>query len=343
MVEAALGLPAGARVVDVGTGSGAIALALKHERPDLEVFGTDIADARRRAGERRAAGPRRDVHRRATCWPGVEADAVVSNPPYVVEGEALMPEVARFEPPLALFAGRWARRASGGCGVAPFVARRARRGPGRRGRRARARARATPSSGSATWRASREWWSGGDDARALGACVAARRRGRVPGGHGLRARVRPGERRTRSRGSTSSRAARRTSRRRSCSSTWTWPAVGPRTRALMERLLPGGVTLLLPNPARPVPAGLRARSRRRSACACRSWRRSAGRSAVVARTSSGGPDARRLDDVPEAIRAGADLVIDGGELPGTPSTVSTCASTRRAAGRSCGWARSPRA
>ena len=36
---------------------------------------------------------------------------------------------------------------------------------------------------------------------------------------------------------------------------------------------------------------------------------------------SGGPDARRLDDVPEAIRAGADLVIDGGELPGTPSTV----------------------
>ena len=36
---------------------------------------------------------------------------------------------------------------------------------------------------------------------------------------------------------------------------------------------------------------------------------------------TGGPDARRLDQVPESIRSGADLVIDGGELAGTPSTV----------------------
>jgi len=36
---------------------------------------------------------------------------------------------------------------------------------------------------------------------------------------------------------------------------------------------------------------------------------------------AGGPDARTLDEVPESIRAGADLVLDGGELPGTPSTV----------------------
>ena len=36
---------------------------------------------------------------------------------------------------------------------------------------------------------------------------------------------------------------------------------------------------------------------------------------------AGGPDARRLEDVPEAIRRDADLVLDGGELPGTPSTV----------------------
>jgi L-threonylcarbamoyladenylate synthase len=36
---------------------------------------------------------------------------------------------------------------------------------------------------------------------------------------------------------------------------------------------------------------------------------------------TGGPDARTLDEVPAEIRAGADLVIDGGTLPGTPSTV----------------------
>jgi L-threonylcarbamoyladenylate synthase len=36
---------------------------------------------------------------------------------------------------------------------------------------------------------------------------------------------------------------------------------------------------------------------------------------------AGGPDARRLADVPSGIREGADLVLDGGELAGTPSTV----------------------
>jgi L-threonylcarbamoyladenylate synthase len=37
--------------------------------------------------------------------------------------------------------------------------------------------------------------------------------------------------------------------------------------------------------------------------------------------AAGGADPRRLADVPEAIRAGADLVLDAGELPGTPSTI----------------------
>src|SRR3954463_1857207 len=45
VVEGGLGLPAGTRVVDVGTGSGAIALALKDERPDLRVVATDSSAA----------------------------------------------------------------------------------------------------------------------------------------------------------------------------------------------------------------------------------------------------------------------------------------------------------
>ncbi len=45
--------------------------------------------------------------------------------------------------------------------------------------------------------------------------------------------------------------------------------------------------------------------------------------AVVATSANlhGGPEARTLDDVPAEIRAGAGAVVDGGELPGTPSTV----------------------
>ena len=101
--------------------------------------------------------------------------------------------------------------------------------------------------------------------------------------------------------------------------------LGPRTRSAVEALTPGGVTLLLPNPQRrfPLAAG------------------PAGEGAalgvripivpqlqtvplVVLQSSAnhaGGPDAKRLDEVPEDIRSKADLVLDAGPLPGTPSTV----------------------
>ena len=112
LVEAALALalPRGARVVDVGTGSGAVALALKDERPDLEVIATDVsADALdvARANARRLGLDVALLEGDLLSPVAGDVDAVVSNPPYVAEHErtSLPPEVARHEPELALFAG----------------------------------------------------------------------------------------------------------------------------------------------------------------------------------------------------------------------------------------------
>jgi release factor glutamine methyltransferase len=103
-------LPPGARVLDVGTGCGAVALALKDERPDLLVSGSDIsADALELA---RANGERLSLDvrwLRADLLAGVpdELDAVVANLPYVAESErvSLPPEILRHEPAGAVFAG----------------------------------------------------------------------------------------------------------------------------------------------------------------------------------------------------------------------------------------------
>jgi L-threonylcarbamoyladenylate synthase len=101
------------------------------------------------------------------------------------------------------------------------------------------------------------------------------------------------------------------------------PEIGGRTKQALERLLPGGVTLLLPNPRHRFPLacgpdpdtlGLRVPA----------VPLLAGVGVPVLQSSAnpaGGADARRLADIPAGIRDGADLVVDGGELPGTPSTV----------------------
>ena len=105
------------------------------------------------------------------------------------------------------------------------------------------------------------------------------------------------------------------------------PELPATTRGALERLLPGGLTLLVPNPARRFPLacadtpgvlGLRVPRLERELAPL------AGVSRPVLQSSanvSGGVEARRVEEVDETVRAGVDLILDGGELPGTPSTV----------------------
>ncbi len=106
--------------------------------------------------------------------------------------------------------------------------------------------------------------------------------------------------------------------------------LGPRTRAAMSALLPGPLTLLLADPDRRYPLalgptngdppllGLRVPALGGPLAPLTAVRVPALQSSA---NLSGRPDPRSLDDVPAELRAGADLVLDGGELPGTASTV----------------------
>lgn len=101
------------------------------------------------------------------------------------------------------------------------------------------------------------------------------------------------------------------------------PELGPRTRTALTRLLPGAVSVLLPNPAGRFPL------------ACGADPSTLGLRVPVipvlegvrwpalqsSANRAGGAEAMRLEDVPAVLRMAADLVIDGGELPGTASTV----------------------
>jgi L-threonylcarbamoyladenylate synthase len=105
------------------------------------------------------------------------------------------------------------------------------------------------------------------------------------------------------------------------------PELGPRTRAALERLLPGRLTLLLPNPSRRYPLACGPDPERLGvrvpALAGPLAPLAAARWPVLQSSAnrSGGADARRIDDVDPHIRDGVDQVLDGGDLTGTPSTV----------------------
>ena len=105
------------------------------------------------------------------------------------------------------------------------------------------------------------------------------------------------------------------------------PELRGRSATIARALLPGPYTLVLPNPARRFPwltgsraetIGVRVPAVEGAAAAVL-----AQVGALVATSANlpGGPDPRRLEDVPKELRAKVDAVVDGGDLPGTPSTV----------------------
>jgi release factor glutamine methyltransferase len=107
-----------ARVLDIGTGSGAIAISIAVNAPQASVVATDISadvlEIANRNAFRHGVGDRVTL-RRANCFEALDAgpqlgrfDLIVSNPPYVAEADLahLEPEVRSFEPNIALIAGQ---------------------------------------------------------------------------------------------------------------------------------------------------------------------------------------------------------------------------------------------
>lgn len=108
LVETVLRYP-GRAVLDIGAGSGTIAVTLKLERPDWSVTAVDISPAALEVAIENAADLGAEV--RFLLSDGFEAligesfDLIVTNPPYIGRSEPLAIEVAGFEPELALFGG----------------------------------------------------------------------------------------------------------------------------------------------------------------------------------------------------------------------------------------------
>ena len=108
LVEVALELPRGARVHEVGTGSGAVALALLDERPDLRVSASDASSAAIAVARENAARLGQELELAVLDGlPTGELDMVLANLPYVCDGElpSPAPEIRCHEPREALLGG----------------------------------------------------------------------------------------------------------------------------------------------------------------------------------------------------------------------------------------------
>lgn len=124
-------------IVDLCTGSGALALALAKYRPDARIIAIDDSPEALDYARRNLAGTRIEVIRADVTTPDLlpeldaQVDLIVANPPYLPDGAELEPEVAQYDPAHALFGGpdgmvvieavvrlafRWLRT-GGHCGV----------------------------------------------------------------------------------------------------------------------------------------------------------------------------------------------------------------------------------
>jgi L-threonylcarbamoyladenylate synthase len=105
------------------------------------------------------------------------------------------------------------------------------------------------------------------------------------------------------------------------------PDIGPKTRAAMDRLMPGAVTVLLPNPSTRFPLACGAEPDRLGLRVPELGERLAklaGITVPILQSSAnptGETDPRSIEDVDPRIRRGADVELDAGVLAGTPSTV----------------------
>ncbi len=111
LIEAALRRlgPGTARILDLGTGSGCLAISLKLERPLWHVIGSDRSKAAIEIAQRNAIDLGAEIEwvvaDGITPFNDRAFDLIVTNPPYVGSGETLPPEIANFEPREALYSG----------------------------------------------------------------------------------------------------------------------------------------------------------------------------------------------------------------------------------------------
>ncbi len=98
-------------LADVGTGSGAIAISLKKEEPNLNVYASDISLKALEVAKKNASNNDADItfYQGSMLKPLIEndikLDILVSNPPYIKQDEVLDPSVKDYEPHVALFGG----------------------------------------------------------------------------------------------------------------------------------------------------------------------------------------------------------------------------------------------